>query len=174
MIPYVALLRGVNVGGKGLLSMADLRAAFEACGAADVRTYINSGNVVFRHRPVDARKLEVKAERAIPIPTKVVIKTLAEYETIVRAVPADWKDDQDWRVYVMFLRHTIDSPEILGRIAVNAEVEQLLYTPGALLWSADRSGLTRSRVAKLGKAIGQEMTARNLNTTRKLYELLKS
>ena len=173
MISYVALLRGVNVGGNGMISMADLRAAFESIGAAEVRTYINSGNVVFRHRPVDVRKLEIKAERAIPIPTKVVIKTIAEYETIVRAIPADWKDGA-WRYYVMFLRHTIDSPKVLDEIAVNAEVEQLLYTPGALLWAADRSGLTRSRVARLGKAIGQEMTARNLNTTRKLYELLKS
>jgi uncharacterized protein (DUF1697 family) len=174
MNPYVALLRGVNVGGKGLISMSDLRAVFESLGAADVRTYINSGNVIFRHKPADPRKLEVRAERAIPIPAKVVIKTLAEYESIVRAIPKDWSDEKRWRYYVLFLRHGIDSAKVLDEIRVNAEVEQLIYTPGALLWAADRSGLTRSHVAKLGKAIGQEMTSRNLNTTRKIYDLLKS
>lgn len=174
MVPYVALLRGLNVGGNGMISMADLRGAFESLGLSNVRTYINSGNVVFQHKTIDPRKLEIRAEKAIPIETKAVIKTLAEYESIVRAIPASWKDEKTWRYYVLFLRHTIDSPKVLNEIAVNAEVEELIYTPGALLWAADRSGLTRSRVAKLGKAVGQEMTSRNLNTTRKLYDLLKS
>jgi uncharacterized protein (DUF1697 family) len=171
---YVGLLRGINVGGKALLAMSDLRAAFESLGVSDVRTYINSGNVIFRHKAVDLRKLEIRAEKAIPIPAKVVIKSFAEYESIVRAIPPAWTDDSVTRVYVMFLRHGVDSKDILAKIDVNPEVEQLHYTPGALLWAADRSGLTRSRVAKLPKSIGQEMTARNLNTTRKLYDLLKS
>jgi uncharacterized protein (DUF1697 family) len=171
---YVALLRGLNVGGKGMISMSDLRAAFESLGLADVRTYINSGNVVFRHKAANSRKLEAKAESAVPIPTKVVIRTLPEYESIVEAIPKSWSDDEVTRVYVLFLRHTVDSRDALAKIEVNTEVEQLIYTPGALLWAADRSGLTRSRVAKMPKAIAQEMTARNLNTTRKLYDLLKS
>src|SRR5689334_23081346 len=104
---YVALLRGINVGGKALLAMSDLRAAFESLGLSDVRTYINSGNVIFRHKLVDGRKLEVRAEGAIPLPAKVVIKTMAEYEPIVRAIPETWKDDEKTRVYVLFLRHTI-------------------------------------------------------------------
>jgi uncharacterized protein (DUF1697 family) len=83
-------------------------------------------------------------------------------------------DDKVTRCYVLFLRHTIDSPVILDRIDVNTGVEELVYTPGALLWAADRSGLTRSRVARLPKALGAEMTARNLNTTRKLYGLMQA
>src|SRR5690242_5114913 len=98
---YAALLRGVNVGGNGIVSMKDVKSAFEAAGLQEARTYINSGNVVFQSAAGDPRKLEKIAEKAMQeicdFSPRVVVKSLAEMERIVKAIPPGWKDEEKWR-----------------------------------------------------------------------------
>jgi len=75
---------------------------------------------------------------------------------------------------VIFLRHTIDSEKILAELEVKQDIEEVVYRPGTLLWSAQVSELTRTNMLKLSsRKMYQEMTIRNLNTTRKLHELMK-
>jgi len=176
---YAAFLRGVNVGGQGMVRMTDVKVAFEGVGLADVRTYINSGNVVFQSAEREPRKLERVAEQALrgicDFSPRVVVKSLAEMQRIVKAIPAGWTDEKEWRYYVIFLRHTVDSPGIVEELTPRTDVEELIYAPGAVLWAARWSGLRRSNVAKLGRRpLYQEVTVRNLNTTRKIFEMMRT
>jgi len=173
----VALLRGINVGGKNIIRMEALRASFEAMGFSSVRTLIASGNVVFRAARADSRKLETAIEKALSrehgYEGKVVVRTLEEYTRMMRAIAPGWGSEKGRRFYVLFLRHAIDRASVVGELEVNTGVEELRYVPGALLWSARLDGLTQSKMSKvIGKPIYREMTVRNLNTTRKILELM--
>jgi uncharacterized protein (DUF1697 family) len=93
---------------------------------------------------------------------------------LVQSLPRNWGGDSNWRYNVIFLRHTIDSEEILAEIEVKKDIEEVVYRPGTLLWSAEVSELTRTNMLKLSsRKMYQNMTIRNLNTTRKLHELMK-
>lgn len=175
---FVALLRGVNVGGKNMISMRALKESFETLGFAQVTTYINSGNIVFKTKENDLRKLETKIERMLAsdyqLESKVVVRSLAEMEKLVKSLPPSWNGDSRRRYNVIFLRHTIDSEKILEEIVVKQDIEEVFYRKGTLLWSAQVSEITRSNMTKLAsRKIFQEMTVRNLNTTKKLYDLMK-
>lgn len=175
---FVALLRGVNVGGKNMVSMKSLKADFEKLGFGEVSTYINSGNVIFKSKERDARKLERKVERMLSreyrLESKVVVRSFEEVASLVEGLPKSWGKGEGWRYNVMFLRHTVDSEKVLDGLSPKPEIEKAVYRPGALLWSARESDVTRSAMVKLpGLKVYQEMTVRNLNTTRKLYELMK-
>ena len=175
---YVALLRGVNVGGNNMISMSALKESFTALGFAQVTTYINSGNIVFKSKESDPRKLEKQVEAMLgkeyDLGSKVVIRSVEEMERLVESLPASWTGDSRWRYNVIFLRHTIDSEEILTDVPIKEGIEELFYRPGTLLWAAQVSEITRSNMVKLAsRKIYQDMTIRNLNTTKKLCELMK-
>jgi uncharacterized protein (DUF1697 family) len=175
---FVALLRGVNVGGNNMISMKSLKASFETMGFTNVSTYINSGNIIFQSKEDDPRKLEKKIEQMLSseyqLESKVVLRSLSEMEKLVKALPQNWGDDSDWRFNVIFLRHSIDSEKILDELPANSDIEEVLYRPGTLLWSVQASEANRSKFVKLSSRKNfKDMTVRNLNTTRKLYELMK-
>lgn len=175
---FVALLRGVNVGGNNIVSMRELKESFEGIGFAQVSTYINSGNVIFTSKETDARKLETKIERMLnkdfQLGSKVVVRSLAELAQLVESLPSSWGGDGEWRYNVMFLRHTIDSENILKELTPKTESEQLVYCPGTLLWSAPVSDINQTNMNKLpSRKVFREMTVRNLNTTKKLCELMR-
>ena len=178
MRTYVALLRGINVGGNNMISMKALKASFERLGFNDVSTYINSGNILFMSKIGDARKLEVTIEKMLAaeyqLGCKVVVRSAEEMARLVEKLPASWRDDKDWRYNVIFLRHTIDSRDIIASFKPKKDIEQLLYVPGTLLWWARAADVTRTSMQKLAsQKIFQEMTVRNANTTRKLHALLQ-
>jgi uncharacterized protein (DUF1697 family) len=175
---FVALLRGVNVGGNNMISMSSLKESFEKIGFTNVTTYINSGNIIFTTKEADARKLEVKIEQMLSkeydLGSKVVVRSLAEMEKLVKSLPSHWNGDSSWRYNVIFLRHSIDSEKILADLPFNSDIEQVVYRPGTLLWSAQVSDISRTNMQKLStRKIFQDMTVRNLNTTKKLCELMK-
>jgi uncharacterized protein (DUF1697 family) len=175
---YVALLRGVNVGGNNMISMRSLKESFEAMGFTDVTTYINSGNIIFTTKEADARKLETKIEemllRDYKLDSKVVLRSLPEMAKLVKSLPPSWNNESSWRYNVIFLRHTIDSKKILDEVTAKEDIEEVLYCKGALLWSAQVSDMTRTNMVKLAsRKIYRDMTIRNHNTTKKLHELMK-
>jgi len=175
---FVALLRGVNVGGKNMIRMSSLKGSFERMGFEDVATYINSGNILFTAKEGDARKLERKIEAMLSseyrLECKVVVRSYPEMSDLVESLPADWAGDGGWKHNVIFLRHTIDSEEVLEGLKPTSGIERVLYRPGALLWSARAGDIPRSAwVKRPGQKVYHDMTVRNLNTTRKLHELMK-
>jgi len=175
---FVALLRGVNVGGNNMISMSSLKKSFEALGFPHVTTYINSGNIVFTTKEKDARKLEKRIEQMLSkeyeLSSRVVVRSLPEMEQLVKDLPRSWSADSRWRYNVIFLRHSIDSEAILADLPANSDIEEIVYRPGALLWSAQATEMNRTNLAKLSsRKVFQDMTVRNLNTTRKLCDLMK-
>ena len=175
---FVALLRGVNVGGKNMIRMSSLKESFERMGFGDVATYINSGNIIFKTQEGNARKLERSIEGMLSseyeLECKVVVRSLSEMANLVKSLPETWDGDGRWKYNVIFLRHSIDSENILGGLKPKSDIEQIVYRPGTLLWSARISDLSRTGMLKLsGQKLFQEMTVRNTNTTKKVYELMK-
>ena len=178
---HVALLRGINVGGKNIIPMAALAQCFVTMKYASVKTFIASGNVIFDAPKQNLRKLEEKLEMALQLAfnydAKVVVKSKPEYEAIVKAVRTSWKKPSPAiRYYVVFLRHAIDSKMILDQVPARAGVETLTYAPGALLWAAKKTIGGKSTVARklLARSIYQDITIRNLNTTLKLGAMISA
>src|SRR6185503_11509658 len=101
---FVALLRGVNVGGNNIISMKALKESFEKSGFTHVSTYINSGNVIFTAKEVDPRKLERKIEQLLAkefqLGGKVVVRSVAEMAKLVESLPSSWTGDSRWRYNV--------------------------------------------------------------------------
>ena len=176
---YVALLRGVNVGGNNLVSMKALKESVEGLGFQDVTTYINSGNVLFRAADTDARKIEDRIDRMLlrehGLSGRTVVRSFAQISRLVTTISATWKPDPEWRYNVIFLRHSIDSARVLAGIGLKPDLERVVYCPGTLLWSARMSGLSRTAMLKLVRQpIYKDMTVRNVNTTRKILRLMQA
>jgi uncharacterized protein (DUF1697 family) len=176
-VQYVALLRGINVGGKTLIKMADLKSCIEALGLDDVSTFIASGNVLFETRRRDAAGLEGEIERAIEerfgLQVKVVVLDRAAYARIVKTIPKAWVGDASLRANVAFVRRGTDPKKVVRELAPDPAIEEVKPIGGAILWATKRDALNRSVMRKLiGGAAYKDLTVRNLNTTLKLHELL--
>jgi uncharacterized protein (DUF1697 family) len=174
---YVALLRGINVGGKSLVRMADLKDCVEKLGYDDVSTFIASGNVLFATSERDAAELESTLEQALDrrfgLPIAVVVRSRADLRRTVEAIPSSWIGNDRLRVNVAFLRRTLDGRRLARELQPREGVDELVATKSALIWATRRDALTRSGMQKLiGGAAYKDMTVRNLNTTLKLHELL--
>jgi uncharacterized protein (DUF1697 family) len=176
-VRYVALLRGINVGGKTLIRMADLRDCVEALGLDAVSTYIASGNVLFEAPGRDAAELEAAIERAIEdrfaLPVKVVVLDRKAYARVVSAIPEPWTGDPTVRVNVAFARRGTDARRVVEELDPDPAIDEVIAVDGAILWATKLDALNRSAIRKLiGGAVYKELTIRNLNTTLKLRELL--
>lgn len=176
---YVALLRGINVGGKNMVEMKRLKTVFEDAGMASVRTYINSGNVVFSTRASSqvslARKLEKAIAETFGFPVSLIVRDVDQMRAIARAIPADWSNDEQKKCDVLYLWDEIDDPSILKRLDLDPAIEEVRYVPGAVIRCVSRENAARSKLVKIvGTPIYQQMTIRNCNTARKLLELMEA
>jgi uncharacterized protein (DUF1697 family) len=176
---YVALLRGINVGGKNRVEMKQLKAAFEAAGMSSVRTYINSGNVIFstttRGKARFATLIEKALARDFGFKIEVVLRDLKTMKALVKAIPKQWTDDKAMRCYVMFLWDDVDRPSVLKQLSINPDLDDVRYASGAIVWRVARKDLTKSGMMRLtGQPLYKRMTIRNVNTTRKILELMEA
>jgi uncharacterized protein (DUF1697 family) len=176
-VRYVALLRGINVGGSSLVKMADLKICFEALGFQDVSTYIASGNVLFESDQDDpahlAETIEAAIEQRFELPAMVVVLDQKAYARIVKAIPKPWIGDATVRANIGFVGRGTDARQVVRELEPDAAVEEVKATDGAILWATRRDSLNRSVMRKLiGGAAYKQLTVRSLNTTLKLHELL--
>lgn len=176
---YVALLRGINVGGNARVEMPRLKTLFESLGCTDVLTYINSGNVIFRDdMPADqlAPRIEHLIAQTFGFDVRVILRDLPGMEALNKSIPTEWANDTEQKTDVIFLWKDVDEPAILDKISTKPDIEDVRYLPGAILWHiAPRSNATRSSVAKLVQNPAYKyMTVRNVNTARKLYALMQT
>lgn len=174
---YVALLRGINVGGKAVIRMADLKECVETLGYDEVSTFIASGNVLFETAERNAAKLESAIERALEkrfrLPITVVVRSRSEVGRIVKAIPAKWIGNDSLRVNVAFVRRTVDGRKLARQLPPKEGVDEVVATRSAVIWATRRDALTRSGMQKLvGDPAYKDVTVRNVNTTLKLHELL--
>ncbi len=173
---YIALLRGINVGGNNKVDMKQLKATFEQTGMKSVTTYINSGNVVFAddsHEPaILVTILENTVEQTFGFAVKVLLRDVNNLKSVIEALPSTWQNDDTMKCDVMFLWEDVDSPEVLEGLSIKPAIDEVKYVPGAILWRVDRDKITRSGMMKLvGTKLYKQMTIRNCNTVRKLLQL---
>jgi uncharacterized protein (DUF1697 family) len=177
MIKYVAFLRGINVGGNNIIKMEDLRAEFEKMEFKLVKTYIQSGNVIFTSDSTDIQKLETTIEKGLAkkfsYDAKILVRSEKEMENVVNHFPGIFKN-QDYKHNVIFLSNAIDSKDILKQFEIKNEIEEISYFKGVLYWSALVEKISKSTMLKLSsRKEYKEMTVRNVNTTKKIFILLK-
>lgn len=176
---YVALLRGINVGGKNKIDMKLLKQSFERVGMKSVVTYINTGNIVFAHDGLSKSELSYILEDAIyedfGLPIKVMVRSLDDFTIIMDSLPDSWKNDQQMKSDVLFLWDEVDDESVLDKLAIKPEIDAVKYVTGAILWSVDKKNVTKSGMSKIiGTNLYKKITIRNVNTTRKIYELMQA
>jgi uncharacterized protein (DUF1697 family) len=169
----------VNVGTANRVEMARLRAAIERLGFDRVRTYINSGNLMFEAASTDRVKLTDRVESAIEeefgFRVAVLLWTADELARLVASLPKDCTEDATNRCNVLFLWPDVDDESVLEQMPANPDVERVRYLPGAVIWRIDRAKASRSRISKLvGTALYRQISIRNSNTVRKLDQLMRS
>lgn len=174
---YVALLRGINVGGNNKVAMSDLKKVCEGLGFSDVRTYINSGNVLFSSAKKTNAALAATIERALHkafgFEIRVLVRDAANLRALVKAIPGAWENNVEQRTDILFLWEKYDSKKTLSVIKQNPEVDRLEYHHSAIVWHLRRKDLSKSGMRDfIGTPVYKHMTARNVNTLRKLVSLL--
>lgn len=173
---YIALLRGVNVPGRGKVEMPRLRATLEAIGGRSVRTYINSGNVIFDdERPPDVLVPEIDDALAATfgVEIRALVRTRSDLSSLLGRIPAHWANDAAQRTDVLFLFGEVDEPAILDRIVFDPAIETVAYSPGALVWNIPRENARRANEIKLiGTELYRHLTIRNLTTVRRLVDFM--
>lgn len=181
MARYVALLRGINVGGKNLIGMADLRACFSDHGFDDVSTYIQSGNVVFGARRASRAVITAEIEAMLRAnfdhyDASVVVRNAREMRATVADAPAGFGEDPSrFRDDVLFLKAPLDARAAIREVPVKEGVDSVVAGRGVLYFSRLTERATQSRLSRIvSMPIYRSMTIRNWNTTRKLAELVRT
>ncbi len=176
---YIALLRGINVGGNSIIKMNDLKNAVEKCGFTGVRTYIQSGNIIFESEEENNDKivatLENSLSKTLKLDSRVILRTQEQLQKVVSDIPGDWKKRNDLRCYIAFIRAPVTAQDVLREVEMKEGVDFIKPGEGVLYMSTLLSGLTRSRFTKLiTKKVYKDITIRNYNTVQKLFDLMKT
>ncbi|MEM8745269.1 MAG: DUF1697 domain-containing protein [Actinomycetota bacterium] len=174
---YVAFLRGINVGGKNLISMADLRVEFERAGYEAVETYIQSGNVLFetdRPRTELEQSIESVVATTLGRPVVVVVRSHRQLANLVRSAPDGFGTDRDMRLSdVVFLKAPLTSATAMRAVSIRDGVDRAWPGIGVLYFERLAERASQSRFSRLvGTPEYQRMTIRNWSTTTKLLALL--
>mgnify|MGYP001106615676 CR=1 FL=1 len=177
---YVALLRGINVGGKNLIRMADLKACFEARGFGDVVTYIQSGNVIFSAPDGDAsklvRRIEAALGKAFDYEARVVLRSFAQMREIVTRAPKGFGSEPAKHRYdVIFVREPLTAAEVMDVLPTKEGVDRAHVGPGVVYVSRLVAKATQSRLSRIvSMPVYAHLTIRNWNTTSKLFEMMSA
>ena len=176
---FLALLRGVNVGGKNIVPKDGLRGCFEDLGFSSVRTYIQSGNILFRSNNTDVPALTEEIECALSerfsYNARAVVLARNAFRFAVDAAPEDWGQDDERMHHALFTLAGARPEDILTRLpSPRLEWETVTPGPGVIYWSVSRTRPTRSTWVKLPASPEyQSLTARNHNTVFRLRQLFE-
>jgi uncharacterized protein (DUF1697 family) len=176
-VNYVALLRGINVGGKNMVPMAELREAFESRGYGSVRTYIQSGNVLFSSSTPRATledDLEAMLEKRFGVPLVVVVRSHAQLRRVVDRAPKKFGTDSgSYHSDVIFLKSPLTPRAAMKVVKLREGVDEAWAGTGVVYFSRLSARRTQS---KMGSIVGTPeyklMTIRSWSTTTKLVDLL--
>ena len=175
---FVALLRGINVGGKNIIPMKELKECFEDAGASDVKTYIQSGNVLFRSTSKSTKKwtgiLEEALVKRFEYSAKVVVIEKSDFIKALTYAHKTWGKKEGFKHNAMFAIGGVDVEKILDELpAVKNTIETVSTGQGVIFWSASQDRLSATTMMKLSKTSAyKQLTVRNHKTTFKLAELL--
>lgn len=173
---YIAFLRGINISGKNMLPMAELKKELENLGFGEVRTYLNSGNVVFSSDKDDKAKLTeqigimIKRQFALDIPVFVILRE--ELEDILHNAP-DWWGNENKEIYdnIIFIMPPASFEDVYSEIGEPKEgLEKIKNYKEAIFWSFSRKDYQKTNWwSKTASAnISSKLTIRTANTVRRL------
>ena len=180
MATHIVLLRAVNVGGRGKVAMADLRDCLVGAGFGDVRTVLQSGNVVLRTDAADGADLEAQVEarllEQLALRTHVVARTAERWRRIVTGNPFPREAESDPSHLLAMVAKREPTPaavEALRTAAVATGGREAVAVHGGQVYVTFPDGIGRSRLtaALIERSLGTAITGRNWNTVLKLAEL---
>jgi uncharacterized protein (DUF1697 family) len=176
MKTWVALLRGVNVGGRNTVPMGELRSSLSSLGLRDVVTYIQSGNVVFRSPTGDARgiaaDIEQRVAEAFGIKVTVMLRTPAELKTVARSNPFLAREADLSKLHVVFLRERAEANAVAGLDPERSPPDEFGVRGREIyLHLPNGSGRSKLTIDYFERRLGVAATARNWNTLLKLIAL---
>ncbi len=177
---YVALFRGINVGGKHVVKMADLRDLLTGMGFGNVQTYIQSGNVVFDSaKDIDENQIAIEFAQKFGFESDVILRTKAEMDTIVANLPftaeeisaANAVNEAVEHLYVYFMKEAPDAGSITQLSAPHAGGDRLCCA-GREVYLLTNQSIRDSKLAARMGTLNQPMTSRNWKTIIKIHDML--
>ena len=172
---YVAFLRGINVGGKNKIKMEALREVCAGIGFENVKTYINSGNIIFKTRKTDDKKLAEKIEKTIErefgLQIKTIVRSMSEIEAIVKNNPFEGQFQNDKDLHVFFLDQEMPDEKSEMLLSNNNE-NQAFAVQNREIYCLLSVSVLDSLIGKdyIAKKLKIPSTARNWRTVKKLLE----
>lgn len=173
---YVALLRGINVGGNNMIKMEKLRESVAGVGFENVKSYINSGNIIFETGKADDKNLAAKIHDVIladfGFDISVMVRSMAEIEQIIAKNPFEGQFENDKFLHVFFLNEKLTAEQEALLFAQASDNEQFAVI--------DRHILCLLKISILDSAVGKGFidkklkvatTARNWRTVNRISEL---
>lgn len=178
MTTYIALLRGINVGGHHKLPMADLRALLTEMGLRNVKTYIQSGNVVFQSERTDKSTLAQKMSEAIEsshgFAPRVMLLDAADVQTAISANPFPEGEADPKTLHLYFLDKQPENPDMEKFEQLKTETERF-HLGNRVFYLHAPDGIGRSKLAERAeRVLDVAATARNWRTVSKVMELVES
>jgi uncharacterized protein (DUF1697 family) len=175
---YVALLRGINVGGRNLMAMASLKACLEGAGFTRVETLIQSGNVVFcaarKSTKALATQIEDAIESASGVRPPVLVVSLEQMRQVHADAPAAWKRGNDLRRNIAFLFPPVSAAKAVIEVEGRPGVDEVATGKGVLYLTTPIRYIGRSKLAKIvGKPIYRYLTIRTYATCQKILALME-
>ncbi|MDR1901016.1 MAG: DUF1697 domain-containing protein [Treponema sp.] len=174
---YLVLLRGINIGGNNIIKMDELKRLFEAMEFSNVTTYIQSGNVLCTAVERDKIKLTEKIEAVLFERLNRVVKvsalSLHELREVITEKPQGFgDDDENYKYDVVFLIEPLTANEAVKHFSTKDGVDTVYKGKNAVYFRRVKEHYRKSYFSKIaGSPIYQNITIRNWNTTKKLYEL---
>ncbi|MFD2445410.1 DUF1697 domain-containing protein [Bacillus sp. CGMCC 1.16607] len=171
MTAYIALLRGINVGGHNIIKMADLKNLLEKNGLHHVKTYIQSGNVLFHSEEATEvlnRRLEAEIESVFGFRVPVILRTASEWEQIIASCPFSFDTLLEGEsIHVSFLEG-VPSQEGLNQLHIFKSDIDEFKIEGKNIYLYFRQSIRKSKLAVHLQKIGVQGTVRNWKTVMKL------
>lgn len=174
---FIALLRGINVGGNNKVSMAELKLCFEELGFQNVKTYINSGNVIFDSDKTDKAMLvricEESIQKRFGFQVICFVMFAEELKLALLNAPSWWDNDENSKHNAIFVIEPVRPQDIIKEIGEAKSDYESVGTFGQIIfWSTPIKTFSHSRYSNIvGSKLYKSITIRNANSTKKLAEL---
>lgn len=180
-ITYLALLRGINVGGNNIIKMIDLKSCFEKMGFEKVKTYIQSGNVIFQSSEKNSEKLTAQIEKTLSkqfnYHGRAVVVSQQQLKNILKQAPAKFgSNPEKYRYNFLFLKPPLTAAEAFPQLSIKPGVDEAHFSKSepVLYFQNLIAKATSSHLSKIIKLpIYKNLTIRNWNTTTKLAKLME-
>jgi len=178
MKTYIAILRGINVGGRNLVRMNELKAYLKTLNFINIQTYIQSGNVIFEYNSVDTHELQRQIGDLIMekygYKVSVIVKTISELSQVLTHNPfINTRNEDIKKLHVTFLSKVPDAKLLDGFLRIQNPPDEYIYTDDVIyLFCPNGYGRTKFTNNFIENKLDVQATTRNWKTTKKLFDLV--